>query len=138
MTGHDDNTDDPYDLARLAAARQHARGMGGAERIARQHAAGRLSARERIAALLDEGTAFEELGLLAHSDREPDRASTPADGKITGYGRIGGRAVYVAADDVTVKAGAYGRVGHHKAGKAVAYAMKKGFPSPSRSNGSSR
>lgn len=118
---------DPYGLRRLAAAREQALGMGGPERVARQHAAGRLSARERIAALLD-ADSFEEQGLLAHSERAEDRDRTPADGKITGFGRIGGRAVYVAADDVTVKAGAYGHVTHRKAHRALDYAVSKGYP----------
>jgi len=119
--------DDPYSLQRLAAARTRAREMGGPDKVARQHAQGRLTARERIDSLLDAKT-FHELGLLAHSDRPEDRESTPADGKITGYGEIDGRAVYVAADDTTVKAGSYGRVAHKKSHGGMDYAVKKGFP----------
>ena len=119
--------DDPYGLEKLEAAKRRALAMGGADRIAKQHALGRLTARERITALLDDGT-FEEIGALAVSDRPEDRATTPADGKITGYGTIDGRGVYVAADDTTVKAGTYGRVAHKKASDGMAYAVEKGYP----------
>jgi acetyl-CoA carboxylase carboxyltransferase component len=123
----DPPADDGYHLERLAALKQAALAMGGAQRVARQHQAGKLTARERIDCLLDESS-FSEQGLLAHSEREVDRATTPADGKITGYGRIDGRAVFVAADDATVKAGAYGRVGSDKGHHALEYAIRKGFP----------
>jgi len=122
-----DHPDDPYHLERLASAKAHARGMGGPDKLARQHAAGRLSARERIAGLLD-ADSFQELGLLARSDREPDRDTTPTDGKITGFGEVDGRAVYIGADDATIKAGSYGRVGHKKSHEGMDYALKKGFP----------
>lgn len=118
---------DPYHLARLAAAKRRARAMGGEKKIAAQHAAGRLTARERIERLLDNNS-FRELGLLAASERAEDRERTPADGKITGYGTIDQRPVYVAADDVTIKAGAYGLVGHKKAHEGFDYAVSKGFP----------
>lgn len=101
--------------------------MGGDERIARQHAKGRLTARERIAALLDDGR-FEESGLLARSDRPEARDKTPADGKITGWGEIAGRPVAVGADDVTVLAGAGGRVGVNKQMRLMDAAVRRGVP----------
>ena len=119
--------EDPYHLERLAVAKTTARGMGGAAKIARQHELGRLTARERIDLLLDKDT-FEELGLLAHSERVEDKDSTPADGEITGFGEIDGRAVYVGADDTTVKAGSYGLIGQKKEHDGQDYAIKKGFP----------
>lgn len=126
-TSPPDPDDDPFHLERLRSAKQDALGMGGPERVARQHALGRLTARERIDGVLDPGT-FRELGLLAHSDRPEDRSNTPADGKITGYGEVDGRPVYLMADDRTVKAGAYGRIGHKKQLNGMEYAVKKGFP----------
>jgi len=83
-TDREVTSDDPYSLRRLAQAKDAARAMGGPEKVARQHQAGRLTARERIDVLLDDNT-FHELGLLAHSDRPADAHSTPTDGKITGY-----------------------------------------------------
>jgi acetyl-CoA carboxylase carboxyltransferase component len=123
----DSDGDDPYSLRRLSRAKTRARAMGGADKVARQHLAGRLTARERIGLLLDEDS-FHELGLLARSDRPQDHATTPTDGKITGYGKIDARAVYVGVDDTTIKAGSYGRVGHKKAHEGMDYAVKKGFP----------
>lgn len=118
---------DPHKIKRLAELKARALDMGGAERLARQHQRGRLNARERIDLLLDKGS-FKERGLLAHSNRPEDKDRTPADGKITGYGEIDSRAVYVAADDVTVKGGAYGHTTLHKTHDAENYAINKGFP----------
>lgn len=89
MTGSD-----PYRLKELADRETKARGMGGADKLARQQAKNRLSARQRIENLLDSGT-FDEHGRLAVSDR-PDMADkTPADGKIGGFGAIDKRTVFV-------------------------------------------
>ncbi len=122
-----DTTQDAYQLQALAARTAAALAMGGEDKIARQHAKGRLTARERIDALLD-AASFEELGLLAHSDLPEAADKTPADGKICGYGTIEGRPVFVGADDVTVMAGAGGRVGVGKLLKHMAYAVQKGYP----------
>ena len=119
--------DDPYRLQELAARQEKARAMGGQRHIERQHGRMRLTARERIDKLLDAGT-FDELGLLAHSDLPEARERTPADGKITGFGAVNGRTVFVAADDVTVMAGAGGRVGVGKQYKGSTYAARKGYP----------
>jgi 3-methylcrotonyl-CoA carboxylase beta subunit len=78
---------------------------GGAERIAKQHRAGKLTARERIAQLLDPGSRFVEIGLLIAYDQYDGQA--PAAGVITGIGRIEGRSAVVVANDATVKAGAW-------------------------------
>lgn len=122
MTG-----DDPYGLHALATRTQAALAMGGEQRIARQHAKGRLTARERIASLVD-ADSFDELGLLARSDMPEARDRTPADGKICGYGAVAGRPVAVSADDVTVLAGAGGRVGVSKQMALMDYACRKGLP----------
>jgi acetyl-CoA carboxylase carboxyltransferase component len=92
-------------VEQLRALEERLRQGGGPERIARQHRAGKLTARERIARLLDEGSLFFEIGLLVAYDRYDGQA--PAAGVVTGIGRIGGRPVVVVANDATVKAGAW-------------------------------
>jgi acetyl-CoA carboxylase carboxyltransferase component len=101
--------------------------MGGAEKIGRQHGKGRLTARERIEWLLDSGS-FDEMGLLAHSDLPEAADKSPADGKVTGFGLVNGRSVFISADDVTVMAGAGGRVGVGKQFQWATYAAEKGYP----------
>jgi 3-methylcrotonyl-CoA carboxylase beta subunit len=78
---------------------------GGAERIEKQHRAGKLTARERIARLLDARTRFLEIGLLIAYDQYDGQA--PAAGVVTGIGRIEGRQAVIVANDATVKAGAW-------------------------------
>ncbi len=78
---------------------------GGAERIAKQHDQGKLTARERVGALLDDRTPFLEIGLLVAHDRYDGQA--PAAGVITGLGVVQGREVVVVANDATVKAGSW-------------------------------
>ena len=89
---------------------ERARAGGGPERLAEQRAQGKLSARERIDLLLDDDS-FEELGLLVEK-RSTDfglaERQLPADGVVTGLGRINGRAVCVFAQDFTVMAGSLG------------------------------
>jgi len=78
---------------------------GGAEKAAKQHAQGKLTARERIAALQDPGTAFLEFGLLVAHDRYEGEA--PAAGVVTGLIEVAGRECVVVANDATVKAGSW-------------------------------
>src|SRR6202050_3456906 len=78
---------------------------GGAKRIEKQHRDGKLTARERIAKLLDPGTLFLEIGLLIAYDLYEGQA--PAAGVVTGLGHIEGRPAVVVANDATVKAGAW-------------------------------
>ncbi|MCY0882158.1 MAG: methylmalonyl-CoA carboxyltransferase, partial [Firmicutes bacterium] len=84
--------------------------MGGSERVDRQHALGKLTARERLNVLLDDGT-FVEIG--AHVTHRAtmfglDKLPAPADGVVTGWGRIDGRVVYVYSQDFTVLGGSLG------------------------------
>jgi acetyl-CoA carboxylase carboxyltransferase component len=123
----DSSPPDPYRLEELAARRGKALAMGGASKVDKVHAAGKLTARERIGLLFEPGT-FREVGLLAHSDLPDMCDKTPADGKVCGFGEIDGRTVCVTADDVTVLAGSGGRVGVKKEHDTVAYAARKGFP----------
>ena len=71
---------------------------------------------------------FDELGLLAHSDLPEAADKTPADGKVSGFGAIDGRTVFVGADDVTVMAGSGGRIGVNKLARGMDYAARKGYP----------
>ena len=103
---------------------------GGEERIARQHAAGKLTARERIALLIDGGT-FTELGVHGRphfSQRAMDGREAPADGVITGYGTVDGRWVAVAAYDFTVMAGSMGMTGELKVARLRELALTKRIP----------
>jgi acetyl-CoA carboxylase carboxyltransferase component len=83
-------------LEDLARRREAARVMGGDERLARQHAAGRLDARQRVAGFVDPGS-FREIGTLV--------GDVPADGFVAGTGTVAGRPVMVGAEDFTVLAG---------------------------------
>ena len=78
---------------------------GGPHRIERQRASGKMLARERVAALLDDGEEFLEIGLLVAHDAYDGIA--PSAGAVTGIGRVGGRPVAVMANDATVKAGSW-------------------------------
>lgn len=78
---------------------------GGADRAARQHKQGKLTARERVTRLCDEGSRFLEIGLLVAHDRYDGQA--PSAGVITGIGMVHGREVVVVANDATVKAGSW-------------------------------
>src|ERR1700676_5677870 len=94
-------------LAELRRRNAEAEAGGGAERREREHKSGKLTARERVALLLDEGT-FEELDkFVAHRSDEfgMQEQRPPGDGFITGFGRIAGRLVYVFAQDFYVVGG---------------------------------
>lgn len=90
-------------------------------------AAGKLTARERVALLVDEGS-FVELGRLALSDRPGVGERAPADAAITGIGTVDGRKVGVIAIDATVLAGSTGKVGARKQGQIFSLAARKGYP----------
>lgn len=92
-------------VAELESLRTTLHQGGGERRIARQHAQGKLTARERVDRLLDPGEPFVEVGLLVAHDRYDGQA--PAAGVVTGVGRIEGREVVVVANDATVKAGSW-------------------------------
>src|SRR6516162_4935 len=80
---------------------------GGSKAIARQHEKGRLTARERIAALLDPQTSLFELGLWAAWGMYQEWGGAPSAGVVTGIGSVAGRRIMVIANDATVKAGAF-------------------------------
>ncbi len=111
---------------RLAAAKLG----GGQQRIDKQHAKGKLTARERIHFLLDEGS-FEEIGILV-THRTKDFGMEDqifyGDGVVTGYGTVDGRLVYVFAQDFTVFGGALSETHAEKICKIMDMAMKVGAP----------
>ncbi|MCE7980668.1 MAG: acyl-CoA carboxylase subunit beta [Caldilinea sp. CFX5] len=110
--------------ARKAAARQG----GGAERIARQHARGKMTARERIDLLLDKGS-FREIDVfVTHSSQDPTLEKIPGDGVVTGYGTISGRLVYIYSQDFTVIGGTVSWTHAMKICKVMDMAMKNGAP----------
>src|SRR5512140_508909 len=77
---------------------------GGQQAIERHHARGKLTARERIAALIDPGTAFLEIGLFAAYEMYEEYGGAPSSGTIFGIGIIHGREIVIVANDATVKA----------------------------------
>ena len=114
----------------LHERRDEARRGGGEERIARQHEQDKLTARERLALLIDDGT-FVELGIHGRphfSQRAMEGRDAPADGVITGYGKVDGRLVAVAAYDFTVMAGSMGQVGEHKMARLRELSIRQRIP----------
>src|SRR5665811_898715 len=99
---------------------------GGPARILRQHEAGKMTARERITALIDPGGMFLEIGLLIAYDRYDGQA--PAAGVITGLSHIEGRPAVIVANDATVKAGAWWPETIHKILRAQEIAMRNRLP----------
>lgn len=113
-------------LAELETRRREAQ-ESRPEALAKLHALGKLSARERVAALLDPGS-FVEMGVHGRSGHQALRDRTPADGIVVGHGTIDGRVVYVAADDAVVMGGTRGRVGEIKVSRVRAAALAHRAP----------
>jgi len=99
---------------------------GGPDKVRRQHEQGKLTARERIIALLDRDAEWLEIGLLVASDQYDGQA--PAAGVVTGLGRIAGRPVVVVANDATVKAGSWWPETIKKILRAQEIAMRQRIP----------
>ena len=99
---------------------------GGAKKIEKQHVEGKLTARERVAHLIDPGSLFLEVGLLIAYDRYDGQA--PAAGVITGLGHIEKRPCVIVANDATVKAGAWWPETIHKILRAQEIAMRNRLP----------
>ena len=117
-------------LEQLEAKRQLARLGGGQKRIDAQHGKGKLTARERIELLLDEGT-FEEWDMFMEHrcvDFGMQDQKIPGDGVVTGYGMINGRLVFVFSQDFTVFGGALSEAHAEKICKVMDQAMKVGAP----------
>ncbi len=110
--------------ARKAAARQG----GGPERIARQHARGKMTARERIELLLDKSTFREVDVFVTHHREDTGLEKIPGDGVVTGYGTINGRLVYIYSQDFTVFGGTVSWTHAQKICKIMDMAMQNGAP----------
>ncbi len=117
-------------IRKLLEKREEAKMGGGQKRIDSQHKKGKLTARERIDLLLDDGS-FEEFDMFVHhrcTDFGIDRERPYTDGVVVGYGTIDGRLVYVYAYDFTVFGGSLGEMVAHKICKVLDQAMKIGAP----------
>src|SRR5512144_1927373 len=117
-------------LGTLREMRSRAVLGGGQKRIEQQHARGKLTARERLALLLDEGS-FQEFGALAtHNVSEfgLDKQRYPGDGVVSGFGKIRGRRVAVFAQDFTVLGGSFGAVQSNKICRVQDLALESGIP----------
>lgn len=103
---------------------------GGEEKIKKQHDAGKLTARERILALMDEGSFVEVDAYVEHRCNEfgMDKVSAPGEGVVAGYGTVDGRLVYVYAQDFTVIGGSLGEMHAKKICKVMDMALKMGAP----------
>jgi acetyl-CoA carboxylase carboxyltransferase component len=117
-------------ILELRQKREEARLGGGQRRIDSQHAKGKLTARERIELLLDEGS-FQEIGMFVTTQATAlgmDKERYLGDGVVTGYGAIDGRLVYVYSQDFTVVGGSLGEAHAQKIVRLMDMAMKNGAP----------
>jgi propionyl-CoA carboxylase beta chain len=117
-------------LKELEERRAVARAGGGAKRIEAQHARGKLTARERVELLLDEGS-FEEFDMFVEhgcTDFGMEATKIPGDGVVTGWGTVNGRAVYVFAKDFTVFGGSLSEAHARKIIKIQDMALRNRAP----------
>jgi propionyl-CoA carboxylase beta chain len=117
-------------LADLEALRERSLQGGGPDRIARQHAEGKLTAHERIELLLDPGSFLELGGLVEHRSQDfgMERTRIPGDGIVSGAGTVDGRPVYVFAQDFTVFGGSLSETNAEKICKVMDLAVVNGAP----------
>jgi propionyl-CoA carboxylase beta chain len=118
--------DDPR-IEALREMRARAKMGGGGDKIDRQHAKGKLTARERLDLLLDQGS-FTELEPFVIQRDTPEDEAYLGDGVVTGYGTVEGRTVYVYAQDFTVMGGALGEMHSHKICRVMDLAAANGSP----------
>ncbi len=115
-------------MAELRTEEEAIRQGGGGKAAETQHGKGRLTARERLRLLLDEGTEFLELGLWAAREMYQEYGGAPAAGVVAGLGRVSGRLCMIVANDATVKAGAFFPMTAKKVLRAQAIAMENRIP----------
>ena len=118
------------DIERLNKKREKTAAAGGLDRIAKQHSAGKLTARERMEALFDDGT-FVELNDMVTSRASEfgmDKKKRPGDGVVTGYGTIHGRTVFAASQDFTVSGGSLGEAQAMKICRVMDMALEMKAP----------
>ncbi len=113
-------------LEQLAGYRAKLAAGGGPERIAKQHEAGKKTARERVDMFFDPGT-FVEVDVFAGGE-DMENPGSPGEGVVTGYGQVDGRKVFVFAQDFTVTGGSLGRIHAAKICKVLDMAVKVGAP----------
>jgi len=101
---------------------------GGKDRIEKQHADGKLTARERIAALTDKDSSFFEIGAFAGYEMYPEEGGCPAGGVVAGLGKVAKRLCMIVANDATVKAGAWFPITGKKNLRAQEIAMENRIP----------
>ena len=104
--------------------------MGGADAVEKRHKEGQLSARERIDYFFDKGT-FTEIGMFVKHRCTAfglDKKEVPAEGVITGFGKVNGRYVVCAAEDFTSMAGTFGEYHGKKFVTAIEFAKDNGWP----------
>ncbi len=133
MTAPDSPVPDPPGswgeaLSRLAADRLKVQAGGGKAAQERQHARGRLTARERVAGVLDPGTPFDEVMTFAGWEMYSEAGGCPSGGVVTGIGTIVGRPWMIVANDATVKAGAFFPVTAKKVIRAQTIALENQLP----------
>jgi acetyl-CoA carboxylase carboxyltransferase component len=106
------------------------RGMGGAKAVEKQHAAGKLTARERLDLFFDPGTFRETDIFVTHRcvNFGMEKIEIPADGVVTGFGKVNGRTVFAFAQDFTSRAGSLGEMHSKKICKVMDLALKAGAP----------
>jgi acetyl-CoA/propionyl-CoA carboxylase len=115
-------------IKRLYNMKKLAEDGGGQEKIVAQHSKGKLTARERIDLLLDEGTFVEIDKYVTHRGDDPDTKKYYGDGVITGFGTVDGRQVFVYVYDFTILGGSLGEMAGRKIVKVMDHAMKVGAP----------
>lgn len=117
-------------IDQLSQRREKVFQAGGAERIAKQHASGKLTARERMEALFDDGTFVEMDGMITSraTDFGMDRKKCPGDGVVTGYGQIHGRLAFAASQDFTIGGGSLGEAQAMKICRAMDKALEMKVP----------
>ena len=115
-------------MAGLRAEEQAIRQGGGVKAAEAQRAKGRLTVRERLSLLLDEGTEFLELGLWAAHGMYTEYGGAPSAGVVTGLGRVSGRLCMIVANDATVKAGAFFPMTAKKVLRAQTIALENRIP----------
>ncbi|MBI2847663.1 MAG: methylmalonyl-CoA carboxyltransferase, partial [Chloroflexi bacterium] len=113
-------------LAQLAERRKAVLAMGGAERVEAQKKRGKMTARERVDAILDPGT-FREIGMFARN-RNNSYGDVPADGVIAGYGKIDGRKIFIFSQDFTAMGGTLSETQADKICHVLDAAIKVGCP----------
>ncbi len=123
------SNEDPR-ILELRRIREKAREGGGAERVAKQKAKGKLTARERIGLLLDPGTFNEIEPFIMHQGDDMNllKEKYYGDGVITGYGQISGRTVYLYSQDFTIYGGTLSEMQSHKICRVMDLAVRNGVP----------